>query len=59
MAKLKFKEDETGELTTTAIGMHAKDGEYVAFSSECDCVGPVIIKYTNLFNENTVNPCSF
>lgn len=38
MAKLKFK--ETGPFKT-AVGMQAKDGEYVEFNQECDCTGPV------------------
>ncbi|XP_037074053.1 dynein beta chain, ciliary-like [Pollicipes pollicipes] len=37
MAKLKFKE----EGGTVAVGMFAKDGEYVDFDEDIDCVGPV------------------
>lgn len=40
MAKLKFKPGEPSE-GTHAEGMIAKDGEYVKFSKECDCNGPV------------------
>lgn len=40
MARLKFV---PGELDGTfgALGMFAKDGEYVEFSQNCDCSGPV------------------
>ncbi|KAF0298099.1 Dynein beta chain, ciliary [Amphibalanus amphitrite] len=37
MAKLKFKESGS----TVAVGMWAKDGEYVEFDQAIDCVGPV------------------
>ncbi|KAL0281201.1 UNVERIFIED_CONTAM: hypothetical protein PYX00_002260 [Menopon gallinae] len=39
MARLKFKEQESK--FKTALGMYAKDGEYVEFNQECDCTGPV------------------
>ena len=37
MARLKFRE----EGGTVAVGMWAKDGEYVEFDTAIDCVGPV------------------
>ena len=37
MARLKFRE----EGGTAAVGMWAKDGEYVEFDQAIDCVGPV------------------
>lgn len=43
MARLKFKETE-GQFKT-ALGMHAKDGEYVEFNHECDCTGAVSKNY--------------
>jgi len=39
MAKLKFRKEPGKE--KVALGMIAKDGEYVEFSKECDCTGPV------------------
>lgn len=47
MAHLKFEADEDGNLERRAVGMIAKDGEYVEFSSECDCSGPVSLKQYN------------
>lgn len=41
MAKLKFKEDEEGNLTKTAVGMYSKEGEYVEFNEVCMCTGQV------------------
>ena len=41
MAKLKFKEDESGEQTKEATTMFSKDGEDCLFDSPCMCVGPV------------------
>lgn len=40
MADLKF-EMENDEPTKMAIGMYAKDGEYIAFPEQCDCNGQV------------------
>ncbi|XP_063241593.1 dynein beta chain, ciliary-like [Bacillus rossius redtenbacheri] len=40
MAKLKFKQDG-GKSTKTAVGVWAKDGEYVDFSEDCLCDGKV------------------
>lgn len=37
MASLKFK----GDSGTLAEGMYAKDGEYVKFDEDIDCVGAV------------------
>lgn len=42
IAGLKFAEEESGE-GTTAVGMKAKDGEYVEFSNVTKCVGPVCV----------------
>uniref|UniRef100_F7AU91 AAA+ ATPase domain-containing protein n=1 Tax=Ciona intestinalis TaxID=7719 RepID=F7AU91_CIOIN len=41
MAQLKFKEDEAGNPTKTALGMYSKEKEYVDFDKPCECVGPV------------------
>jgi len=35
MAQLKFLKDKV------AVGMYAKDGEYVEFSGTCECTGQV------------------
>nr|XP_027209167.1 dynein beta chain, ciliary-like [Penaeus vannamei] len=40
IASIKFAEGE-GSNATTAVGMKAKDGEYVDFCKETNCVGPV------------------
>lgn len=40
MAKLKFTQ-EGGKNSKTAVGMFAKDGEYVKFDGTCDCSGKV------------------
>lgn len=40
MAKLKFAESEKPE-EKVALGMIAKDGEYVPFHGTSDCTGPV------------------
>lgn len=42
MARLNFKEKD--EKPKTALGMYAKDGEYVKFNEECDCTGAVSIR---------------
>jgi len=41
MAKLKFKQDDKGNNTKVALGMHSKDGEYVDLDKECDLGGQV------------------
>ncbi|XP_032221173.2 dynein beta chain, ciliary [Nematostella vectensis] len=43
MARLKFKEDDAGNVTKDAVGMYSKEGEYVEFDSVCDCDGQVEI----------------
>lgn len=40
MARLKFVPGEV-EGHQSALGMFAKDGEYVEFNHDCDCSGPV------------------
>lgn len=35
MAQLKFSRDKL------AVGMYAKDGEYVEFNGNCECIGQV------------------
>lgn len=42
MAKLKFLEDKI------AVGMYAKDGEYVEFYGICECSGQVNFNDTSL-----------
>lgn len=42
MAKLKFSEDKI------AVGMYAKDGEYVEFYGNCECSGQVIYNNKSL-----------
>ncbi|KAL4703187.1 hypothetical protein ACJJTC_018259 [Scirpophaga incertulas] len=42
IAKLKFAESENPN-EKIALGMIAKDGEYVTFHGTCDCTGPVEI----------------
>lgn len=39
MAQLKFSKEKI------AVGMYAKDGEYVEFSEHCECSGQVNFKY--------------
>lgn len=41
IAKLKFIEREENKDSQFALGMIAKDGEYVEFDIKCDCSGPV------------------
>ncbi|XP_014668470.1 PREDICTED: LOW QUALITY PROTEIN: dynein beta chain, ciliary-like [Priapulus caudatus] len=41
MARLKFLEDEDGNLTKTALGMYSKEDEYVDFDRPCECTGQV------------------
>ncbi len=38
---LEYKTDDSGAFTKMALGMHSKEGEYVAFPQECDCSGAV------------------
>lgn len=47
LARLNFKEKEGKPVT--ALGMYAKDGEYVEFNEECDCTGAVNIYTFILF----------
>lgn len=42
MAQLKFSKDKL------AVGMYAKDGEYIEFYQNCDCTGQVNNK-NNIF----------
>lgn len=46
MAKLKFVPGEV-EGHQSALGMFAKDGEYVEFNHDCDCSGPVPYPHNN------------
>ncbi|XP_065217396.1 dynein beta chain, ciliary [Planococcus citri] len=48
MASLKFSQEDGKN--KYAIGMYAKDGEYVEFNHICDCFGPVEIWLSNLQN---------
>jgi hypothetical protein len=41
MAHLKFNTETDGTTGRKALGMFAKDGEYVEFSHPSDCSGPV------------------
>ncbi|CAL4082252.1 unnamed protein product, partial [Meganyctiphanes norvegica] len=41
LAGLKFTEGPDDPNACTAVGMHAKDGEYVPFQAEMKCVGAV------------------
>ncbi|PSN46658.1 Dynein beta chain [Blattella germanica] len=41
LAHLKFNTESDGSLGKKAVGMIAKDGEYVEFSHPSDCSGPV------------------
>ncbi|KAF4517247.1 hypothetical protein B566_EDAN011631, partial [Ephemera danica] len=41
LAQLAFRDDGPGTSKEVALGMFAKDGEYVAFPTECECLGPV------------------
>lgn len=49
MAKLKLREDK-GVQTNSAIGMIAKDGEYVDFNKECLCEGQVEVWLNRLMD---------
>lgn len=41
IATLEFIDPKAITEKKVAVGMHAKDGEYVKFNEECDCSGPV------------------
>lgn len=41
IAKLKFVIDDEGKMVKCALGMIAKDGEYVVFNEDADCNGAV------------------
>lgn len=43
IATLEFIDSKAITEKKVAVGMHAKDGEYVKFNEECDCSGPVSI----------------
>jgi len=45
MSMLKFKEDDKGNNTKIALGMHSKDGEYVDLDQECDLGGQVYMEF--------------
>jgi len=47
MAKLKFLDEKT------AVGMYAKDGEYVKFYGNCKCSGQV--KTNNSYSKGARN----
>ncbi|XP_068082615.1 dynein beta chain, ciliary-like [Anabrus simplex] len=41
MAQMKLRRGFEGNESTRAMGMYAKDGEYVEFNEDCECSGPV------------------
>ncbi|KAG8226803.1 hypothetical protein J437_LFUL002849 [Ladona fulva] len=43
IAKLKLRSATDGKSAKQAQGMYSKDGEYVEFSCDCECTGPVEI----------------
>lgn len=45
MAQLKFSKEKT------AVGMYAKDGEYVVFSGNCECTGQVKLMINHYYNQ--------
>lgn len=47
MSSLKFTEDGSSEPTKEAVGMYSKDGEYVPFDSNCQCVGQVCVSQSS------------
>lgn len=49
-AKLNFMKDDAGNNIKCALGMIAKDGEYVEFNSKSDCNGPVNIYIIECLN---------
>lgn len=38
---LEFRRTEKGDLSNVAIGMYSGENEYVAFTNDCVCEGPV------------------
>ena len=60
MAKLKFECDSKNEPTKTALGMWSKDGEYVTFDTNCECVGqvknsyPLHQHYTSIYSRPSI-----
>lgn len=52
IAKLKFEESE--DSNKVALGMIAKDGEYVDFDQKCDCSGPVRIFSFHTLNDKMI-----
>lgn len=53
MASLKFSQEE--DRNKYAIGMYAKDGEYVEFNHICDCCGPVSFPIAPSFHINKIS----
>lgn len=45
IAKLNFGMNENNEMDMSILGMHAKDGEYVHFTSSSSCDGPVSLGF--------------
>ena len=45
---LSFKKDDAGAPTKAAIGMHSGETEYVEFSEDCSCEGPVELWLQNV-----------
>ncbi|KAI8914343.1 dynein heavy chain and region D6 of dynein motor-domain-containing protein [Gorgonomyces haynaldii] len=41
ISSLKFETGADGQPTKSAIGMYSREDEYVAFTTPCECVGPV------------------
>ncbi|XP_051576917.1 dynein axonemal heavy chain 11 [Myxocyprinus asiaticus] len=48
MADLEFSDKKEGGKAPAAVGMFSRDREYVAFYSQCDCIGPVELWLTRL-----------
>lgn len=58
MAHLKFKQDDAGNDTKVALGMHSKDGEYVDLDQPCDLGGQVqVFHYHSLCNQRVNLNC--
>lgn len=53
IAKLQFVRDENDQMENCALGMIAKDGEYVVFNENADCNGPVRLKQLHKYTTNT------
>jgi len=53
MAKLKFEQDDEGNILKNAMAMWSADGEYVDFNNACDCNGQV--RNTNPFKRCSRN----